>query len=79
MVALLETISHSEAFLTMRDGQTYKRTRPTVRWTDAEMARLKAATAKLEAETFVPVTLPKYIKGAVEKRNIEILGTNTGD
>lgn len=71
---------YSKVHNTMPDSQMpstpngkprYKR--PTVRWTETELERIAHAAAKLAAETHVPVTVPNYIKGSVEKRNAEVL------
>jgi hypothetical protein len=63
----------------MQDSQTppsesgKSKRRPTVRWTVAELDEVARAAAKLSRETHIPVSIPAYIKGAVEKRNAELL------
>jgi len=63
----------------MPDSQTPqtpngKAKRPTLRWKEDELDRIAAAARRVAEESHVPVTVPGYIKGAVEKRNDEVLG-----
>lgn len=53
-----------------------KTKRPTLRWKEEELERIAAAAKRVAEESHVPVTVPGYIKGAVEKRNDEVLGPN---
>ena len=48
--------------------------RHTVIWDPEDWERIRSALRRLEDETHIEVKLPDYIRGAVHKRNDEVLG-----